>query len=187
MVASSFTARRSKPELVTPARAMPRETKPLSDLDDSRNLCFLEPYVEFFSPSSSQIVVCDDRPAPEEKKRDPAAALAEALVHYYPIARRMRELEKGKLVVDCTGEGVLTVRNIPPCINTLSEEFSRAKDDDIMWTTPTESMVCEYFTFSSSNIAALRRLVPAKITNVVTSFELLTVAMWRSRTVALGY
>ena len=36
-------------------------------------------------------------------------ALAEAFVIYYPFAGRLREVSGGKLVVDCTGEGVLFI------------------------------------------------------------------------------
>ncbi|KAM7510637.1 hypothetical protein LguiB_009512 [Lonicera macranthoides] len=60
-------------------------------------------------------------PAKNEKQRcnkenvhsDPVKvirdALAEALVFYYPFAGRLREVSGGKLVVDCTGEGVLFI------------------------------------------------------------------------------
>ncbi|KAF0929025.1 hypothetical protein E2562_011109 [Oryza meyeriana var. granulata] len=104
----TFTARRSEPVLLRPARPTPRETKALSDLDDQRTLRYYETVVGFFR-------YCDGggirRPA------DPAkairAALAEALVYYYPVAGRLREEADdggaGRLVVDCTAEGVVFV------------------------------------------------------------------------------
>jgi hypothetical protein len=36
-------------------------------------------------------------------------ALPKVLVHYYPFAGRLRDLDSAKLTVDCTGEGVLFV------------------------------------------------------------------------------
>jgi hypothetical protein len=32
-------------------------------------------------------------------------ALSQTLVYYYPLAGRIREGARGKLMVDCTGEG----------------------------------------------------------------------------------
>uniref|UniRef100_A0A0E0RH21 Uncharacterized protein n=1 Tax=Oryza rufipogon TaxID=4529 RepID=A0A0E0RH21_ORYRU len=103
MKLDSFTARRGNPELVAPARATPRETKPLSDLDDHWDLRYLQPSLEFF-----RVVDGDRRPArPGDGIK---AALAEALVYYYPIAGRLRELPTGHmLAVECTGEGVVFV------------------------------------------------------------------------------
>ncbi|KAF0889987.1 hypothetical protein E2562_034965 [Oryza meyeriana var. granulata] len=102
----SFTARRSKPELVAPARSTPRETKPLSDLDDDSDLRYLQPGLEFFRPVDGHHRRADNDANPAKAIK---AALAEALVYYYPIAGRLRELHKGKLAVDCTGEGVVFV------------------------------------------------------------------------------
>ncbi|WVZ59149.1 hypothetical protein U9M48_009341 [Paspalum notatum var. saurae] len=99
-----YRARRSEPELVLPARPTPPETKVLSDLDDQRTLRYYETVIAFFRSRRG----CSNRPG------DPAkairAALAEALVYYYPIAGRLRETTAGgKLVVDCTAEGVVFV------------------------------------------------------------------------------
>ncbi|VAI11575.1 unnamed protein product [Triticum turgidum subsp. durum] len=102
----SFVARRKKPELVLPARATPRETLPLSDLDDIIGLRLLQPSIKFFRA----VDIGDHgqgRPAIAAKAIK--AALAEALVHYYPLAGRLWEAPGGKLVVDCTGEGVVFV------------------------------------------------------------------------------
>jgi hypothetical protein len=38
-------------------------------------------------------------------------ALARILVDYYPFAGRLRKADKGKLKMDCTGEGVLLVES----------------------------------------------------------------------------
>uniref|UniRef100_A0ACD5TSV7 Uncharacterized protein n=1 Tax=Avena sativa TaxID=4498 RepID=A0ACD5TSV7_AVESA len=103
MVRRRFTARRSKAQLVAPARPTPRETKALSDMDDCGYLRFYICSTEFFCPV----------PPTMEMGMDPAkairAALAEALVHYYPLAGRLREMPGGRLAVECTGEGVVFV------------------------------------------------------------------------------
>ena len=100
----SFKARRSEPQLVSPARPTPRETKPLSDIDDQHPLRYYETVVGFFRNCPGRT---DDRPA--DLKGTFKAALAEALVYYYPVAGRLREEAGGKLVVDCTAEGVVFV------------------------------------------------------------------------------
>ncbi|GJN25515.1 hypothetical protein PR202_gb13353 [Eleusine coracana subsp. coracana] len=98
----AFAVRRKEPVLVRPAAATPTETKHLSDLD---NQVFIRKHVAsvFFYRGG----VRDDG-------ADPAAvirrALGEALVPYYPLAGRLREVvESRRLVVDCSGEGVVFV------------------------------------------------------------------------------
>ncbi|CAM0943002.1 unnamed protein product [Alopecurus aequalis] len=90
----TFTARRSKPQVVIPARPTPGETKPLSEMDDCT----------YPGPLTR---------ARHEPAVDPAkaitAALAEALVYYYPLAGRLREMPGGRLAVDCTAQGVVFV------------------------------------------------------------------------------
>ncbi|CAI9102343.1 OLC1v1000599C1 [Oldenlandia corymbosa var. corymbosa] len=95
----SFTVRRQTPVLVAPARVTPRETKALSDIDDQEGLRFQIPVIQFYKKRNDG--------------KDPVAvikaALAETLVFYYPFAGRLRETEGRKLVVDCTGEGVMFI------------------------------------------------------------------------------
>jgi hypothetical protein len=100
---ATFRACRSKPELVVPARATPREVKSLSDVDNQQNLRLYASIIEYFR--------CRVPGAPPQPTGAASsiikAALAEALVYYYPVAGRLRELPgKRKLVVDCTAEGV---------------------------------------------------------------------------------
>jgi hypothetical protein len=99
---ATFTAHRSDPELVKPARLTPSETKTLSDMDDHYGHRVYIPFVEFFRRCHPT----DGHGQPEDPAVAVKAGLAKALVYYYPVAGRMRETANGKLVVDCTGEGV---------------------------------------------------------------------------------
>ncbi|XP_061356734.1 benzyl alcohol O-benzoyltransferase-like isoform X2 [Gastrolobium bilobum] len=96
-----FTVRRHKPELVAPAKPTPRELKLLSDIDDQDGLRFQIPVIQFY------------RYDPKMAGKDPVEvirkALAKTLVFYYPFAGRLREGAGRKLMVDCTGEGVIFI------------------------------------------------------------------------------
>nr|XP_010933015.1 benzyl alcohol O-benzoyltransferase [Elaeis guineensis] len=97
----TFKVRRHEPVLVAPAEPTPHEFKRLSDIDDQEGLRFQIPVIQFY------------RNDPSMAGRDPARvireALAKTLVHYYPFAGRLREGARRKLVVECTGEGVLFI------------------------------------------------------------------------------
>ncbi|XP_044971798.1 benzyl alcohol O-benzoyltransferase-like [Hordeum vulgare subsp. vulgare] len=98
----SFAVRRREPELIGPASPTPRETKRLSDLDDQDELRSQVRGVFFYR--GDRFARRGDDPAGVIRR-----ALSEALVHYYPLAGRLREVQGRKLVVDCTGEGVMFV------------------------------------------------------------------------------
>lgn len=77
---------------------------PRSDaVDDQQGLRIYLPVIQFY------------RHSPSMKDQDPSSiirhALAKALVPYYPIAGRLREVQDGsrRLVVECTGEDALFV------------------------------------------------------------------------------
>lgn len=97
----TFTVRRQKPVLVAPSGSTPHEFKRLSDIDDQDGLRFHIPVIQFY------------RNDPSMGGRDQAKvireALARALVFYYPFAGRLREAAGRKLVVECTGEGILFI------------------------------------------------------------------------------
>ncbi|KAL6607864.1 hypothetical protein ACP70R_040927 [Stipagrostis hirtigluma subsp. patula] len=97
----TFAVCRHDPTLIELAAPTPRETKRLSDVDDHETLRRQVPFLFFY------------RGRVHPGAQDPAAvirrALGEALVLYYPLAGRLREVEGRKLVVDCTGEGVMFV------------------------------------------------------------------------------
>ncbi|TXG75512.1 hypothetical protein E1A91_D13G190800v1 [Gossypium mustelinum] len=97
-----FTVRRCEPELVAPAKPTPYEQKLLSDIDDQASLRFQVPVINFYQYE------------PSMEGKDPAEvireAIAQTLVCYYPFAGRLREGATGKLIVDCTGEGVIFIK-----------------------------------------------------------------------------
>ncbi|KAI5424178.1 hypothetical protein KIW84_030408 [Lathyrus oleraceus] len=96
-----FTVRRFQPELVLPASSTPREVKLLSDIDDQQGLRFNIPFIFIY------------RHEPSMEEKDPVKvlrnALSQTLVHYYPFAGRIKEGVGRKLMVDCTGEGVMFI------------------------------------------------------------------------------
>ncbi|XP_034711524.1 methanol O-anthraniloyltransferase-like [Vitis riparia] len=96
-----FSVKRCAPEFVRPTNPTPREVKQLSDIDDQEGLRFQIPVIMFY-PNN-----------PLMKGKDPVKvireALGKALVYYYPFAGRLIEGDNRKLMVDCTGEGVLFI------------------------------------------------------------------------------
>lgn len=83
------------PVLVGPRHATPHHTLYLSNLDDQHFLRFSIKYLYAFR-----------RAVPTETL---VASLAEVLVHYYPLAGRLRPASGGgdRLEVDCNAEGAL--------------------------------------------------------------------------------
>lgn len=85
-------------ELVRPETTTPREFKYLSNIDVQTDLRNHLPLVHFFPPNKAL-------PA-----QDPVVmikqALAKVLIHYYP-GRLRNTTERGKLVVEYCGEGVV--------------------------------------------------------------------------------
>ncbi|KAL4594564.1 hypothetical protein ACB092_12G028000 [Castanea dentata] len=97
----AFTVRRCEPELVAPTKPTPHEFKQLSDLDDQDCFRFQIQLIQFYR--------CD----PSMHGKDPVKiireALAQALVFYYPYAGRLRKGPGRKLILECTGEGVIFI------------------------------------------------------------------------------
>ncbi|CAK7355910.1 unnamed protein product [Dovyalis caffra] len=98
-----FAVRRKDPELVVPAKPIPYDQKQLSDVDNQEALRYQISFIMFYDSNSNPCMEGED---PVKSIR---AALAEALVFYYPFAGRLKEGPDGKLLVDCTGEGVLFI------------------------------------------------------------------------------
>ncbi|XP_047978291.1 benzyl alcohol O-benzoyltransferase-like [Salvia hispanica] len=97
----TFKVVKKNPELITPETPTPKEFKLLSDIDDQGALRAQTPVIQFY------------RRNPSNEGKDPVKvireAIAKALVFYYPLAGRLREGPNRKLVVECTGEGVVFI------------------------------------------------------------------------------
>ncbi|KAI3935848.1 hypothetical protein MKW92_020656 [Papaver armeniacum] len=101
-----FTVRRQEPELIVPAKPTPYEIKYLSDIDDRKGLRFHVPTILFYRKKDFCMAsTCKTYDIVGVMKK----ALADTLVFYYPFAGRLREIPGGKLLVECTGQGVLFV------------------------------------------------------------------------------
>lgn len=101
---SAFTVRRRPAVLVAPAAPTPREIKRLSDLDEQGVLRMQIPTILLYRRN--------ELAGGKDPARVIREAVAKALVHYYPLAGRLREQDEDglrKLAVDCTAEGVLFV------------------------------------------------------------------------------
>ncbi|KAM0868798.1 hypothetical protein ACQ4PT_041073 [Festuca glaucescens] len=151
--ALKFTVRRQPPVLVVPAGPTPRELKPLSDIDDQEGLRFYIPAIHFFRQHDGR----GDDPVPV--LRD---AVAAALVHYYPLAGRLREFEGRKLAVDCTGEDVLFVE---ADADVRLDQFGAALQppfpclDELLFDLPGSSDLLETLTPHSFTFRFVTRLV----------------------------
>jgi len=101
MASLQFKVTRKPAVLVAPSLPTPKEYLYLSNIDDQATLRFHGHVVQFY------------RFDPSKRGEDPARVirqgLADVLVFYYPFAGRVRDAPAGKLVVECTGEGVMFV------------------------------------------------------------------------------
>ncbi|KAL5714125.1 hypothetical protein ACHQM5_016128 [Ranunculus cassubicifolius] len=97
-----FSVEKSKPILIRPSKPTPHEFKYLSDIDDQEGLRFQIPTIHFYQKNE----IMDGRDPVTVVK----SAIAQALVHYYPFAGRLREEGNNrKLMVECTGEGIMFI------------------------------------------------------------------------------
>ncbi|XP_026447822.1 benzyl alcohol O-benzoyltransferase-like [Papaver somniferum] len=105
--ALEFTVRRREPELIVPAKPTPYGSKFLSDIDDRKGHRFHTPTIHFYRNKRDICMASTckiDNIVDVIKK-----ALANTLIFYYPFAGRLREAPGEKLLVECTGQGVLFV------------------------------------------------------------------------------
>lgn len=102
-----FTVTKRPPLLVSPNRPTPTQPLYLTNIDDQFGLRFHVNILMFYPPPCNSSMNGHGRNDPVQVIGE---ALGKLLVDYYPFAGRLRNADdKGKLVMDCTGEGVLLV------------------------------------------------------------------------------
>ncbi|XP_074289649.1 benzyl alcohol O-benzoyltransferase-like [Silene latifolia] len=110
-----FKVTRQQPEFITPAEPTPYEFKELSDIDDQAGLWIHVPGIQFYRSSPSMLG--------EDPVKVIKEAVSKALVPFYPLAGRLREKAGKKLVVECTGEGIMfTEADADVSLDEFSEE-----------------------------------------------------------------
>ncbi|XP_059451303.1 13-hydroxylupanine O-tigloyltransferase [Corylus avellana] len=97
----NFSVHVNEPELVWPEKPTPKEFKYLSNIDDQSGLRNHILFVHLYPPRATVGAPVQD-PIMMIKQ-----SLAKVLAFYYPVARRLRNADKGKLVVDCCGQEVI--------------------------------------------------------------------------------
>jgi hypothetical protein len=97
----NFSVHVSEPELVPPEKPTPQEFKYLSNIDDQSGLRNHIPFVHLYPPCATVGARVQGLIMMIKQ------SLAKVLVFYYPVAGRLRNADKGKLVVDCCGQGVM--------------------------------------------------------------------------------
>ena len=102
MASFRFKVTRKEAVLVPPSLPTPKKFLYVSNIDDQEALRCHVPVLQFYQSNPSN-----------KGDKDPARViregLAKVLVHYYAFAGRLRDAPASKLIVDCTGEGVLFV------------------------------------------------------------------------------
>ena len=87
--APTFKITRQPPLIVAPDRPTPRQSLYLSNIDDQAGLRYQIPWVLFYCSDSSK----------KKNEQDPVKvvkeALAKVLVHFYPLAGRLRDADNG--------------------------------------------------------------------------------------------
>uniref|UniRef100_M8BBT2 Taxadien-5-alpha-ol O-acetyltransferase n=2 Tax=Aegilops tauschii TaxID=37682 RepID=M8BBT2_AEGTA len=87
---------------------------------------------------------------------------------------------------------IFTAR-IPPSVSHVYSAYKPfllgldCRGNDVMLSTPPETMEVQYLFFGPKEIEILKSHVPGHLSKSTTTFELITAVMWRCRTLALGY